>query len=168
MATQFHVNGEASIWIQIPAGSLTLLGVSTADGVNIDVTEHTEEIFTDTFGPSVPFDEQQMLEDAVIRAKLVWYDESVLVTIRGRAGASEGAMPAAGTLWGQSTHYFRTLIKSPIDALPWNFPSSRLRGALPFNRGVRRSEWGMEIYAIPYTGTQNSSAGAVLYNHVGT
>jgi hypothetical protein len=144
------------------------LGVSV-DGVDMDIRPKFDPVYVDTFGGpvGVPFDEQQMLSDAMIHAQLVWYDEPVLAAIRPTTAASEGVMPSAGVLMGVNSFYYRLLIKSPIEGLVYNFPSVRL-DRLPTKLGTRRTIWNISWYAIPFTGSVGTSAGAVLYNHVGT
>src|SRR3989442_12024508 len=120
MALTINVNGEAKLQVKLGTNALTNLGV-TVDGVEIELREYTEPVFTDTNGPDVPFDEQQFLEDALIRAQLVFYDDTVLGTLRSRASGTDGLVGAAGTLWGAGAGYFRLLILSPTGGLPYNF-----------------------------------------------
>jgi hypothetical protein len=165
---QIHVNGEARIRTGTgAAAALEFLGVSV-DGVDISIREHTEPVHTDTFGPSVPFDEQHFLQDAVISAQLVFYDEVVLAKIRNRMSGTDGVQGEAGALWGAGGKYFRLLILSPVEALPWNFPTARLMDAFEVKIGTRRSIWNLRFYAKPYTGVAGTSAGVPLYNRVTT
>jgi hypothetical protein len=53
MAAIVHVNGEALIKVSTTTAGLQTLGVSV-DGVEIEIRDYTEPVFTDTYGPSVP------------------------------------------------------------------------------------------------------------------
>jgi hypothetical protein len=171
MAQTINVNGEAALWVAATTAStaISALGV-TVDGVEIELRDYTEPVFTDTYGPDVPFDEQQFLEDALIRAQLVFYDDAQLALIRSRPasilGTAEGTVGNAGTLWGGNATklYFRLLVKSPTASLPYNFPNARLRNSASQKVGTRRTLWNLEFLALPYTGTAGAVSGAVLYN----
>lgn len=164
MARQIHVSGEAAIKTGTGSSSaLEDLGVSV-DGVEIAVRDHTEPIFTDTFGPQVPFDEQQFLETALIRATLVFYDEAVMAKIRTKTGSAEGTMGAAGALWGAGSFYYRLLVLSPTASRPYNFPKARLLDAFPAKVGTRKTTIDCTWFAVPYTGTAGATTSAVLYN----
>ena len=181
MSLSIHVNGEAKARTgTASASALEDLGV-TVDGAEIELRDYTEPVFTDTFGPDVPFDEQQFLEDALIRLTLVFYDDAVLAKVRGRsaniATTAVGTTGFAGALWGSGVTgqggaatkmYFRLLILSPGDALPYNFLNSRLRNSASQKIGTRRTLWTTEFIALPYTGTGGTTSGNVLYNRTTT
>ena len=107
-----------------------------------------------------------------IECQLVFYDDTVLSTIRSRpAGAlanAEGTVGNAGTLWGGGGLYFRLLVLSPTDALPYNFLKARLRGSYPQKIGTRRTLWNLEFLALPYSGASGATANTVLYNRTTT
>lgn len=168
MAKVIHVNGEALIRTGTgAANALEDLGVSL-DGVTITLHEHSDKIFTDTFGPDVPFDEQYFLMDATVRATLIFYDDAVLGHIRSRQSGTDGTIGAAGTLWGGGSKYFRVLILSPTDSLPFNFPNARMEGGQPQKVGTKRTQWDVTFYAVPYSGASGSSSGTVLFNRTTT
>ena len=164
MAKTIHVNGEALARTGTgTSNALEDLGV-TVDGAEIELRDFTEPVFTDTFGPDVPFDEQQFLEDALIRLQLVFYDDAVLGKVRSRASGTDGTIGNAGTLWGGGSKYFRLLIASPTDSLPFNFPTARVRNSASHKIGTRRTLWNIEFYAVPYSGAAGATTGGVLYN----
>jgi hypothetical protein len=168
VALALHVSGECLLKTGTGSvGALESLGVSVA-GVDINITDHTDPVYTDTNGPRVPFDEQQFLEDATITCKLVFYDETVLSHIRSRiailASNADGTIGAAGVLWGAGGNYFRLLCLSPVDATPYNFPKARLKDAMRVKKGTVRSEWDLTFYSIPYTGSAGSTLGNTLWN----
>jgi hypothetical protein len=167
LAKSIHVSGEALLRTGTgAANALEDLGVSV-DGVDIAITDHTDPIYTDTFGPDVPFDEQQFLADAVVSAQLVFYDELVLAKLRGRANAGDGQLGSAGQLWGAGGKYFRLLIASPTD-IPYNFLHARLQNAFSQKVGTRKTIWQVQFYCSPYTGSAGGTSGTVLYNQVTT
>jgi hypothetical protein len=164
MAEQIHVNGEAHLQVGTGSGgALQLLGVSV-DGVEGTIEDHTKPIMTDTFGPDVPFDEQQFLQTATVNAALVFYDDGVLGAIRGRASGTDGEVGQAGQLWGAGGLYFRLLITSPIGSLPYNFPHARMTGSWRHKEGTQKTIWNVSFFCVPYTGVAGSTSGAVLYN----
>ncbi len=153
----------------------------TVDGVEIELRDYTEPVYTDTFGPDVTFDEQQFLEDALVRLTLVFYDDAVLAKVRGRPAninsTAEGTTGFAGALWGSGVTgqggaatkmYFRVLIASPGDALPYNFLNCRVRNSASQKVSTRRTLWTVEFIALPYTGTSGTTSGNVLYNRTTT
>lgn len=176
MAAQVHVYGEAQLQVQTSGTVFTLLGVSV-DGVSIEFRDFTEPVFTDTFGPDVPFDEQQMLQDAIIRAQLVWYDATVYSNIRSRPAVvnsgTAGTLGFAGELWGAGAMYFPLLVYPKVGAAslngydndPYNFPKARLLDAQPMKVGTRRTLLDVTFRALPYTGTAGSTLGAVLWSN---
>lgn len=165
MAAAVHVSGEALIKTGTgSASALETLGVSV-DGVDIDIEDHVDPIFTDTFGPKVPFEEQSFLQSARINIRLVFYDEAILLKLRPQlVSGTEGTMSQAGSLFGASGKYFRLLILSPLDTLPWNFLYARCDRGKKVKIGTVKNVWDLNFFAIPYTGTVTSSSGAVLYN----
>lgn len=166
MAQQIHVNGEAQVQVAFGTNPLQKLGVSI-DGIDMDITDHTEPIYTDTFGPAVPFDEQHFLEDGTITCQLIFYDDAVLGQIRGRIN-SDGVMGQAGSLWGAGGFYFRLNVASPADGLPYNFPKVRPKDAMRQKVGTKRTVWNVTFYAIPYTGNPGPTTGSTLYNRAAT
>jgi hypothetical protein len=167
---QIHVNGEALFRSGTGASSaLESLGV-TVDGADIEIRDHTEPVFTDTAGPDMPFDEQQFGETAIIKGQMIFYDDVVLAKHRGRPAnvlaAAEGTIGNMGALWGAGGLYFRLLVLSPTDSVPWNFLTARLLDAAPSKHGTRRTLWDLTWFAIPFKGAAGLTAGTVLYNRV--
>lgn len=168
-------NGEAACYAGVgSADAMLLLGIPSENGARVEIVDNTEQVYTDTYGPYVPFDEQHFLQHAIIRVELVNYVEAVLVDMRGRAflaggdaGSTEGRQADAGLLWGAGSKYFRFYIASPALAIPYNFPKTRLLDAIPFNMGTRVTRWNLVLKAVPYsgaTGRVSQNSGAILYN----
>lgn len=168
-------SGEAAVYAGVgSANAMQLAGVPSENGTRIELVDNTEQVYTDTYGPYVPFDEQHFLQHAIIRFELVNYVEAVVMRMRSRpwlpggdAGTTEGRQADAGMLWGAGGKYFRLFIASPVLALPWNFLSARVLDALPFNVGTRVTRWNFVCKALPYSGitgrvSQNTSA--ILFN----
>lgn len=173
MATAFHVNGTAEIKTGTgSAGALELLG-HTINGVEIDVTPVVRPIYTDAAGgdDGIPATERKAGEIAVIHADLIVYDEAVLLKVRkGTETTTEGVMLGAGTILDNvavgstGVHgYYRLLILSPDDSLPWNFLTARLLRK-PVRISTKENVWRLAWQAIPYVGTANTEAAVVLYN----
>jgi hypothetical protein len=179
---QFHVNGEAAIYVQTAGSnssrSSELLGIS-ADGVRGSLREFGEPVFVDTFGPSVPGDEQYFLADGILRLRLIWWVESALVRVRARvatymglaggAGGVDGLVGSAGMLWrtglggGNGPMYFGLSIASPREGLPYGFPQARLLDAQDWNLGTRVMAWDLTFHVVLDSFTPGDSAGKRLY-----
>lgn len=168
MAEAIHVDGEARVKVGTgAAGALEILGVSV-DGVDIEERDHTEPIFTDTFGPMVPFDEQSFLSSALIRVELVFYDEPVLAKVRGRISGVDGRYAKAGALWGAGSKYFRLLIDCQRDSFPRNYLNARLLDSYPVKVGTRKSVWHLTFFAKGHQAGAGETDATVLRNTVAT
>ena len=172
MSQSIHVGGESQIKTGTgSAQALEILGVSV-DGVDIEIEDHVSPIYTDTNGGPegrIPFDEMGYGQTANIRAQLVFYDETILAKLRPTfVGGSEGLQDVAGTLFGAGSKYFRLLVLSPTDGVPWNFLKARMTGSKRVKIGVRQSVWNLSFFALPYSGSSGSTASNVLYNRTTT
>jgi hypothetical protein len=166
MAMTFQVAGEAKIQVKIGAGSFGDLGVSM-DGVTIEIITKTEDINIDTFGQQVPFEVQLFLSEARIRAKLLFWDETIVETIRSLATIANGVMPQAGALLfaGGFSHQCKILAPGGGAGNGWTFPKSYLLDAQTLKVGTRRGELDLQWRAIPYTGTAGATTSAVLFTN---
>lgn len=166
MAKTIHVNGEALVQGGTGGGSppaLEDIGVSL-DGVTITLRGQWDDVYTDTFGPKIPFDRQYFLEDAIIRAEMIFYDQTILNKWLGRfKGATPGTMGQAGALMGANAYFQPLVITSPSDSLLWHFPSSYLVDQFEYKIGTRRTQVDLLFHALPYTGTSGVTTAAVLY-----
>jgi hypothetical protein len=183
MAGQFHVNGPAALWTQTAGSnsnrSSERLGIST-DGVRGSFRTQDEPVFADTTGPLVPADEQQFLMDAIIRCRLIWWDESVLQKIRNRLAVYQGITPQdnagqdglmglCGMLWrtgiggSNGPMYFGLSIASPYEDLPWGFPACRLLDAQEANFGTRVTAWDLTFHAVLNAFNPDTTVGLRLY-----
>ncbi len=175
MALQLHVNGTAQIWSGTgTANALEQLGVSV-DGVTIQLNTEYDEIFTDHYGPKVPYDLQYFLQDALIKCELVWYEQTVLykwLTGTPGAGLTLGVMGAAGNLAVQNALASRLLIKSTPATTGlttvencWNFLNVVLVDQHETKVGVEKTVWNLTFRAL-LTQVASGSVGAVLFNQV--
>lgn len=164
MAESLHVNGEAHIKVVLAGSTVSLLGV-TIDGADAEVRDITVPVYVDTTGgpEGPPFDEQQMLSDATIRAQLVYYDDAVLAAVRGRPNA-DGLQGQAGAFWGQGSGYFKLIVTAlTAGELGFTFPTARVRDAARGKLGTRRTVWDVTFYGIGYANAAGSTVGRVLY-----
>lgn len=173
MATAFHVNGTAETKTGTgSSGTLELLGHSIM-GVDIDVQPVVRPIYTDAAGgeDGIPAAERKVGEIAVISGEFIVYDEAVLAKVRkGTETTTEGVMLGAGSILDTTAvggsgvkGYYRLLILSPDDGLPWNFLAARLLRK-PVRLSTKENVWRLAWQAIPYVGTGNTMAAVVLYN----
>ena len=175
MATAIHVNGPAILYTGSPlqdgthifgGGSLDTpgqLGISE-DGVDLSLQTHDDPIVADTGGPHCPVDLQEHGMTALIKAKLVIYDKSLLIALRKRSGQSEGQLPAIGSLIASNGYDGRLIITS-ADETAWRFWHTYLRGAQETKLSTKRTIWTLTWFAWAFIGTATSAAGAVLYDH---
>jgi hypothetical protein len=165
-----HVNGTTAIRTGTGgSGALELLGHSL-DGVDLDFEDMREFVYSDAGGgPNMlPIDVQEFGEVCTVSADLIVYDEAVFTKIRKRPGAAaEGQLSAPGRLMGVNGDLYRLLIESPIEVLPWNFPTTFLQRK-PIKLSTKRSIWRLRWFAFAYIGNASAAAGAVLYNRVTT
>jgi hypothetical protein len=166
VAVTLHVNGVATVSVGTGgSGALELLGHSL-DGVGLEFQDMREPVYSDAGGGEnmLPIDYQEFGEVATIVGDMVIYDEAVLTKIRKRPGATaEGLLSAPGRVMGPNGDFYRLLVTSPTEALPWNFPTSFLMRK-PIRLSTKRSIWRLQWFAFAYIGPANSALGAVLYN----
>lgn len=176
MALTPHVNGPAIIYVGTgydarsgsgdTPGAMTNLGISV-DGVELDWQYNYRPIQADTGGPDLPVTEQQFGMLCRISMDLVIYDEAVLAPLRQRpTAAAEGVLEPMGRVM-LPANYARLFIDSPIDALVWNFPTTRPEGG-GVKIGTVKNVWRLQWMAFAYIGVALVSTGAVLYNRVTT
>jgi hypothetical protein len=164
MAMTFQVAGEAKVQIKL-SSSFADLGISM-DGVTISVEQMYEDIFIDTFGPKVPFQVQSFLGEARVKAKLLFWDETVMETIRNGNGITEGLVGQAGALvFGTLDFAVKILAPAGGAGGVWDFPHCYLTGAQDLKVGTRRGELDLTWRAIPYTGVSGATTAAVLFTH---
>jgi hypothetical protein len=175
MPKTFHVNGVAELSTGTgSAGALELLG-HTVNGVEIEPQILKRPIYTDAGGgdDGVPVTHRKVGEIHVVSADVIVYDEAVMAKVRrGTENTTEGVMVGAGTILdnvvvgGTGAHgYYRLLISSPDDGVPWNYLTAHLMRA-PRRLSTKETVYRLQWEAIPYVGTGTTMAGVVLFNRV--
>lgn len=169
MAKSVNVNGEALHRVALPGGSLADLGYSL-NGCRIEFRRRTFDVMADTGGgdDGVPVDVQSMGRIAIIRSRLVVYDDAILDGLQRLADETNlGELESIGYLLGANAKFSRLLITSPLAAKPWNFPTGHLIDATEVEIGTKRTAWDIVFRAIAYIGA-GTSLGKVLFNRVTT
>jgi hypothetical protein len=174
MATAIHVNGPAVLYTGQPlatsstiygGGSLDSpgqLGISE-DGVDISLQPYDEPVIADTGGPHCPVDLQDLGMTALIRARLVIYDKSLLQALRKRSGQAEGQLSAIGSLVASNGNDARLIVTSADEV--FRFWHTYLRSAQETKVGAKRTIWTTTWFAWAFIGTATTAAGATLYDH---
>lgn len=150
MATGYHVNGTAFVYVGVGGGgSLAELGY-TVDGVDIDFSKNTSDIITDVMGPMTPQDIQDMGEVATITCPFIVTDRDVLSAVMNRGDrAAVGFMNTPGLVLGLSGNAFSVGIASPADA-PWYFSTCILKPSARVKLATKANPFTLTFYAWPY------------------
>lgn len=145
----FTVNGTALVSVGTgAAGALETLGY-TQDGVDIEITELTEDIITDVMGRA-PQDVQSMGMTARIVVSLIAMDRTVLAKVTGKGDRTTvGALNTPGLVMGNGGHLFRVGIASPFDT-PWSFSKCFVRPGFGTRLATKANPFRIEFFAIPY------------------
>lgn len=168
MAKAQHVNGPALISIGAggTGGGLTELGLSE-DGVDLEFELFFDDVIADSGGPHVPVDVQDFGKLAMISAKLVVYDSTVLEGLITLAAAAPAQEPEPGKLLLANGKLNRVVIASPDEANPWRFFYCHLVSPLALPKiGSRRTMPTCRFRALPGTGVANTMATLPLFDHV--
>lgn len=164
MAVQLHVNGPASLILDGDVCGFSI------DGFTLTFNLFQEDVFTDNYGPKMPYDTQIFLSDCVIKGQIINYDIDTLESWASGepSGVDLGTAPAAGDLMVQNGHYGNLIIQSnPNDTgltdveHCWNFGVAFMVDAITGNFGTRRTAYDVTFRAI--LPQQTSSFGAVLF-----
>ena len=94
MAIQLHVNGPATLLLDgEPCGF-------TIDGFDLTFNIFQDDVFTDNYGPKMPYDTQIFLSDCIIKGQIINYDKDILEGWASGepSGADFGTAGAAGDL----------------------------------------------------------------------
>jgi hypothetical protein len=171
---QTHVFGLSRIYVQnanFNSGTLSLLGICTNEGSNIEYLLHTEDFQSDASGLA-PHDVQYMGSEARWSYDLLVYDNAVInAFISGVGIVTAGTLgPVGGLYIGQGFSWRHLFLNDAAGTSesPLNFPVAFLDDVQSFNVGTKKTVYKLKWRAIaPITGT-NSSSGSVLYNNVST
>jgi len=145
----YTVNGTALVSVGTgTSGALEVLGY-TQDGVDIDITEITEDIMTDVMGRA-PQDVQAMGMTARIVCAFIALDRTVLAKITGRGDRTAvGQVNTPGLVLGAAGHLFRVGIASPFDT-PWSFSKCLVRPGFGTRLATKANPLRVEFFALPY------------------
>lgn len=172
MATQFEVNGTATIQTGTGAtGALQDLGV-TFDGCTVAIEIIRAPIYTDAFGgpEGTVADHQYLGEFAHVRAELIFWDNAVFDKIWGAqfditagTGTGPGTTIEIGSILGQlsgsNRGYHRLVILSPIATRPYDWARAFLATS-PRKVGTRVTRIQCEWYCWQ----QASAAGTIWFD----
>lgn len=167
--SQIYVNGPAGLYIGAPSGAGQMsapayfLGYGRggqAGGVDIDIDDGEEEVYTDLSGDKIPFDILMYAERATIKCDLTQFNEAVLTPILARlGGGTPGSYPALadGSLMLTEGKSFRLLIDTPFKvkpafltmAGPFNFFNAWVMGSVPRSIGNKQSVIRLAFGALP-------------------
>lgn len=175
MALQLHVPGTIHAFGGTGnAGALEELGVSE-DGVTMSINTKYQPVYTDHYGPEVPYDYQIFLQDVDIEIPLIWYEKTVLykwlLGAPAQPGPTIGNMGFAGDLVVQNGFAVRLLLKVTPPLAGgltgvedcWNFPRAILMEPAKVKLGVKLNPWNLKFKAL-LNQQASSSLGAVLFN----
>lgn len=165
MANTYHVSAGGTIAkIKIGAGALSVLGIPF-EAADIQITEYDEPVHSDVSGHKVPAELQAFGSDAVIRIRLIAWDDVQVDALQALCdGGVAGQLPAMGSLLGTNSNVARFLIDG--GDRPYNFPCAKLRRKGP-KPSSKAEPLELEIYAWSFvSASTTSTAGQTLYNAV--
>lgn len=164
MAVQLHVNGPATL---VLGGEVAGFSI---DGFTLTFSMLQEDVFTDNYGPKMPYDTQIFLQDCIIKGQIINYDINVLegwMSTEPNEGGF-GEMGAAGDLMVQNVHYQELIIRSTPAGTGltdvehcWKFPVAFMVDTATGNFGTRRTSYDCTFRAI--LPQQTSSLGVMLF-----
>lgn len=186
MALTLHVSGTAHIMSRTASAlGLEELGVSQ-DGVTITLETFYDDVHTDHYGQSVPYDKQIFLQTAWIEMDLIWYDNAVLAKwLQGapfnststivQAGLGKAAW--AGDLVLQNNECAGLVIRSTPSGFGltgdgagfstsetcWNFFNVVLVDQTPSKKGVEKTIYHCKFQAL-YNQATSASFQTGLFN----
>lgn len=158
-ATDLHVNGPALVQISNDGSTWVNLGY-TEDGVDVELMEHNEDIFTDYSGPQTPHDVAYLGETADIRCSFVSWDESTMMTVESRfrssASKTVGSITESciGTLYFAGSKYigvrYLSSARCGLTTEKYRqFLYATVRGAIGLRAGTRITRMQVSFHAIP-------------------
>lgn len=156
------------------AGALAFLGFSEG-GVTIEFNAEFEDVLCDIGGSKLPTDVQYQGMDAVIRAEVSNYDETVMTSLLARVfDGSSGGVPSGmiGALMNTQNEAQRLLLQCPYSSLTayssmvaaYNFPSTYLLGSASVELGTKVKKWRLIWRAIPVWTVSGGLSSATLWN----
>lgn len=164
MSYQLHVNGPATLILggQVAGWSI--------DGFTLTFSMLQEDVYTDNYGPKMPYDTQIFLQDCLIKGQIINYDIDVLEDWMSTepADGGFGTMGAAGDLMVQNDHFDTLILRSEPQGTGltdvehcWKFAVAYMVDTATGNFGTRRTAYDVTFRAILPQHT--SSDGAILF-----
>lgn len=203
MARDFHINGETLVRVLgMPGTSINNNGLPVdlglaSEGITITPHYYYKDVIVNDFGPDVPAEVLVNLADCEIEMNLIHFDYGILrrclieslggggVGNDGNFGVGAGFPLGGGVpLYTTGNHYIAVYLTSPVEGLPWRFPSAYLtEPPMMLPLGTEKSIATLNWRAIPYTfpfqpgglrtsGTpappanEITSLGAIVWDHV--
>jgi len=165
MPAQYHVNGSCPMYVGQGLGG-SLIGYSGVEGVRISISSGITEQFSDEYGPFQPAETLQLGQRAAITFELWKYDQTVwnnLLILRN-GGTTSGGVQTIGQLMFNAGKYFGLTLASPLDGVPWYFPTCQIQGdPIEVNLSTTMKIWRVQINA--YAWSSSGSASAYLFTN---
>jgi len=130
MPTTIQVFGTATM-----AVDSSTLGVGTADGWSVKITQHTKDVYTDERGEAIPADIIGLGQEATVTGELARFDIAVLRTfIQKRSSAGTyGTMGTIGELMINSSRTSVVTLVGAISGLTYTFNRAYLLDDVAFD-----------------------------------
>lgn len=148
----YHTNGTAALSVSTTqsGSSYSNLGLSSADGVKINITEYFNEIYSDERGPNIPAEVLRNGADATIEVELWKYDGTVLNTLMAlREGGVQGYMGTIGQMMFNAGLTRRLRVASPIDGQNWQFNRVWILDEQSVQLSTQLKIWTVTFKAVP-------------------
>jgi len=152
MAISYHVNGTASLQVSntVQGTTFSNLGLSSSEGVKINITEYFNEIYSDERGPSIPSEVLRNGADATIEVELWKYDGTVLNNLMAlREGGVQGYMGTIGQMMFNAGLTRRLRVLSPIDGQNWQFNRVWILDEQSVQLSTQLKIWTVTFKAVP-------------------
>jgi hypothetical protein len=160
----FTINGSAFVYVTTgSAGALELLGY-TDNGVDIQISYHRKEVYTDLYGEMTPQDFMDMGMVAAITTPFVAVDRTVLAKLMtlgdnsGSGGSGSSRMlNSPGLLLGAGGHSVGVAVASPAD-VGWYFPECLIKPVVGTVLATKLNPLKVGFVAWPFQ-TYNATSG---------
>ncbi len=169
MTALYSTNGTTSLFVGRGVSG-SLIGVSSADGVNAAFNESIDKVFSDENGPAVPSEQLINGGNVLITAELWKVDQTVLNgLIALREGGTLGRFPLgnqilAGKLMYFNGLYFQLTLASPIGGRPIFFPCCTIIEDASEKLSTQLTIWRLKIEAN--VAPVNTDFAGYLYQYI--
>lgn len=144
----------------------SLIGLSGVEGVRISIVSGNTEQFSDEYGPFMPAEVLNSGQRAVITMELWKWDQTVWnnLLISRNGGSTSGGTVTIGQLMLSSSKFFGLTLASPLDGVPWYFPTCMVAPeSVEVNLSTTMKIWRTQINA--YSWSASGPASAYLYTN---